>query len=41
MIGRDLGHHIAGAVVAVFVERLGGDLGPFVIPRCAVLRFDQ
>ena len=41
MVGCDLGHHVAGAVVAIFVEGFGGDFGALVIAGCAVLRFDQ
>ena len=41
LIGTDLGHDVAGAVVAVRVEHLGGDLRPFVVAGEQVVRFDE
>ena len=41
LIGTDLGHDVAGAVVAVRVEHFGGDLRPLVVAGEQSLRFDQ
>ena len=40
-VGLDLGHDVAGAVVAVDVERRGRDLRPLVVARCRSLRLDE
>jgi hypothetical protein len=40
-IGPDLGHHVAGPVVPVLVENLGGDLGALVVARRHRVGLDQ
>ncbi len=40
-VGRDLGHHVAGEVVAIGVEGGSGDLWSLVVARCSRLRLDQ
>ena len=41
MVRGDLGHHVAGAVVAFGVEHLGGDVGPLVVAGYGRRRLDQ
>ena len=41
VIGRDLGHHVAGVVPAFGIEELGGDLGSLVVARDHIRCLDQ
>ena len=41
MVGAEFGHDVTGAVIAVFVEHLGGDLRALVVPGEHLLGLHQ